>query len=177
MLIEVIEPPAVEPVSLAEFKKYARVWADLTDDDDLIETLITAARELLELRTARAFITQTIQETRVPRSCGFRVLRDPVLEYVSLSIDGVDVEVPDRFVAPCNGASPVYELPVDGRVVVLTYKAGYGPTPADVPKTVRLAILMLATHFYDQRAATEDLPPLIATLANSFSWGGEGPPR
>ena len=93
MLIEIIEPPAVEPVTLEEFKKHARVWEDLTDDDDLIRGLITAAREVLERRLARAFILQTIRETRPIRDGRYRVLRAPVRESVSLVVDGEPVEL------------------------------------------------------------------------------------
>ena len=47
--------PTEEPVSLEEAKAHCRV--DLADDDTLIEDLIVAARETLELETARSFLT------------------------------------------------------------------------------------------------------------------------
>ena len=55
----ITSPPAVEPVSLDE----AKLWLkqDVDDDDDLISGLITAAREMCETFTNRAFITQTWQ--------------------------------------------------------------------------------------------------------------------
>ncbi len=49
--------PATEPVTLAEAKAHARV--EVSDDNDLIEDLITGARELVEQETRRALITQT----------------------------------------------------------------------------------------------------------------------
>lgn len=52
-----VTPPAVEPVSLAEAKEWARVTG--ADDDDLVETLIAAARRHVEELTGRALITQT----------------------------------------------------------------------------------------------------------------------
>ena len=51
--------PATEPVSLAEAKLHLRVETVMTDDDTLIQALITAARQTAESITRRAFITQS----------------------------------------------------------------------------------------------------------------------
>lgn len=59
MAVKVITAPSVEPISLEQAKAHLRV--DTTDQDDLIETLITAAREKVEDDTGRALITQTLE--------------------------------------------------------------------------------------------------------------------
>lgn len=51
--------PATEPISLSDMKSYLRV--DYTDDDSLISTLISAARERAEDITARCLISQQWQ--------------------------------------------------------------------------------------------------------------------
>ena len=56
-----ITGPAVEPVSLTEFRLYRRV--DTTDEDDQLSALIRDARECLEQVTWRAFINQTWTQT------------------------------------------------------------------------------------------------------------------
>lgn len=53
----ITEPPASEPVSVAEMKLWLK--QEQNDDDDLIAGLITAAREMCETFTNRAFVTQT----------------------------------------------------------------------------------------------------------------------
>lgn len=53
---QLITPPAVEPVSIAQAKIHLRV--DFDEDDDLIEGLITAARELCEQKMQRAIFNQ-----------------------------------------------------------------------------------------------------------------------
>ena len=55
---EIVTPPSVEPVTLAEAKLHLRV--SITDDDALISSLITAARSVCETRLRRALCTQTI---------------------------------------------------------------------------------------------------------------------
>ena len=54
-----IVDPASEPVLLIDMKSYLRV--DFTDDDDLITTLISAARERAEDVTGRCLISQQWQ--------------------------------------------------------------------------------------------------------------------
>src|SRR5262249_28268376 len=56
---QIVTPPSVEPVLLADAKAQARV--DTTADDTLIGYLIIAARQWAEKYTGRAFITQTWQ--------------------------------------------------------------------------------------------------------------------
>jgi uncharacterized phiE125 gp8 family phage protein len=54
--IKLITAPIAEPVTLPEAKLHLRV--DTTDDDTLITTLITAAREMAETITRRALVSQ-----------------------------------------------------------------------------------------------------------------------
>jgi uncharacterized phiE125 gp8 family phage protein len=54
-----LTPPSLEPVLLADAKQQARI--DTTDDDALVTSLITGARQWAERYTGRAFINQTWQ--------------------------------------------------------------------------------------------------------------------
>jgi hypothetical protein len=56
-----ITGPSVEPVSVSEMRSFLRLaGVDLpTEEDTLIETLITAARQYFENKTKRALISQT----------------------------------------------------------------------------------------------------------------------
>ena len=56
----VLTPPSSEPINLQDVKNYLRV--DFTDDDTVIQELITRARAYAEMVTGRALVTQTIRE-------------------------------------------------------------------------------------------------------------------
>lgn len=56
MGFKLLKPPAVEPVTLAEMKAFARFTS--TAEDELFTSLISAARNEAEAYTRRAFITQ-----------------------------------------------------------------------------------------------------------------------
>ncbi|HHI82152.1 MAG TPA: hypothetical protein ENJ99_03285, partial [Rhizobiales bacterium] len=52
-----LTPPAIEPVSLVEAKAHLKV--EVSDDDSLIDGLITTARQHIERQTGKALIDQT----------------------------------------------------------------------------------------------------------------------
>lgn len=58
MRVEVVTPPASEPVSLDEMKLHLKMDG-ISADDDLIAALVSAARERCETITRRAFLTTT----------------------------------------------------------------------------------------------------------------------
>jgi uncharacterized phiE125 gp8 family phage protein len=61
MKLKLITPPGVEPVTLDQARQHLRIDDDITSDDDLIEALISAAREHAEHITGRSFITRTLE--------------------------------------------------------------------------------------------------------------------
>lgn len=67
--VTVTTPPATEPISAADMKLYLRV--DDVSEDALISDLITAARQLCEEYTRRAFINTVFKATldRFPFRC------------------------------------------------------------------------------------------------------------
>jgi Phage gp6-like head-tail connector protein len=57
--LQILEGPAVEPVSLSDMKTYLRVDQDFTEDDLMISGFISAARERVESFTSRSLINKT----------------------------------------------------------------------------------------------------------------------
>jgi len=59
-VFKVLTPPTLEPIALSDAKTYLRV--DFSDDDILIDALVTRARVYGETVTGRAIATQQIQQ-------------------------------------------------------------------------------------------------------------------
>jgi len=166
--IVVTTPPAIEPVTLAEAKMNSRI--SVSEDDALVEAMITTAREWAEMFTRRAFITQTITWSMdgFP-ACGiFFVPRPPLQSVTSVKyydIDGVqqtissgDYQV-DTLSAPGRVAEePDYSWPsVEAErlnAVEMIYPAGYGDAASDVPERAKQAIKLLVGHWYENREDT-----------------------
>jgi uncharacterized phiE125 gp8 family phage protein len=52
---------------------------------------------------------------------------------------------------------PVITSTVDEPAIVITYRAGFGELPTDVPEAIRSAIVMIAAYIYTHRGACEAL--------------------
>lgn len=147
MRVEVITPPANEPVTLAEAKLHLRV--DHTDEDALITALITAAREAAEHRTGRALITQTIRQTcDVADPLDMR--RWPVQSITSVTVDDVLIDSAD-YEAIVGDQAQIEGL--SGTEAVIVYNAGYGATGASVPAGIRQWMLLQIGAMYANREA------------------------
>lgn len=158
MGIELLTPPALEPVTLAEAKLHLRV--DHTDEDALIQSLIVTSRLQIEAALGIALLEQS-----------WRIVRDawPLSDVVDLPLHPVRV-VTAVSILDAAGAAQVldpigYVLEAAARPprlvtrsgywpapgaraggIQIDVEAGYGPTANDVPAPLRQAVLMLAAH-------------------------------
>jgi uncharacterized phiE125 gp8 family phage protein len=164
----VIAPPAIEPVSLAEAKEHLRV--DGPDEDSLVAALITAARLTVEHLAGLALMTQrwAVLLDIWPES---QAIELPVAPLASVDVvrvyDEADVaSVIDQDLYFSDVASRPARLvrrnlqpwPAPGRIangIEIELTAGFGAEPSDVPETLRRAVLMLAGHWFENRAAVE----------------------
>ena len=187
--------PAVEPLTVAEAKLHLRV--DTTEDDTYIGTLITAAREWVENYLDRTLITTQLilraaefptEELELPRppmvASGTATavvitytLADTTTATLSTALYRVDRTSTPGNVAPIiNGTWPS-DVIEDANAVAVTYWAGYGPTSASVPATIRHAMLMLIGHWYESRSTvlvgvtSKPLEFAVESLLASNNWG------
>lgn len=172
MIVTVITPPSVEPVTLTEAKAHLRV--DFTTDDTYITSLITAAREQCEMIARRALITQTL-ELRLeawPTGTSVSLPRSPVQSITSIaytddtgaagtmsSADYLLYAQPDPAVITLkpNKSWPTVSL-MPGPSIAIRYVAGYGLAAA-VPLRYKQACLLLIAHWYENRE-----PVLVGTI-------------
>jgi len=178
--------PAVEPLTVAEAKLHLRV--DISDDDAYIGTLITAAREWVEnyldrtlittqlILRAAEFPTEELELARPPMVASGTAtavvitytLADTTTATLSTALYRVDRTSTPGNVAPIiNGTWPS-DVIEDANAVAVTYYAGYGPTSASVPATIRHACLMLIGHWYESRSTV-----LVATISKPLEFAVE----
>lgn len=181
MIIKVITPPASEPVTLSEAKAQCRV--DISTDDTLITSYISAARRLCERINWRAFMTQTLEvwfdawpstdSIRLPRPPLQSVTyikyydEDSVVATLSSSTYFVDtISERGRIVLNTDQSWPSVTLrPANG--VVVRYVAGWA-SAADVPETIKQAILLVVGHWYENREGV-----LIGSVSKSLEFSLE----
>ncbi len=167
MTLVQLTSPALEPVSLAEFKAHARIDADT--EDTLLAAMLLAARAHIETLSGKVLITQTwrLIADEVPSDGRMALLVRPVQ-----SIDSVVVYdaaatatnlLPEDWLADLGGRWPrlLLRRPAATRMramngIEIDVTAGYGNTSLDVPSVLRHAILMLAAHWYAHRATGFD---------------------
>lgn len=171
MGLKLITPPIEEPITLLEAKSHLRI--DIDDDDALITALIKAAREHAEMITRRSFITQTweLSLDNWPYGDELVLPLPPLQTVLSVKyIDSAGIEhlfetdkyiidassEPGRIVLKSGYAWPS-EILQTANAIHIQFIAGYGSTAevpqAEVPQTVKQAMLLMIGWWYEQREA------------------------
>lgn len=184
MRLTLTEAPEAEPVLLAETKRHLRV--DDPDDDALIENLITAARQHVEEVCRRQLLTATwiLSLPGFPAGGGaIRLPRPPCqkvesLKYVDsagetqILTETTDYQVvadewPAEVLSAYGKSWPAARAVPEA--VLVEYDAGYGAAGADVPASIRAAILLLVGHLYENReAATGEALKIVPMAVDSL---------
>jgi uncharacterized phiE125 gp8 family phage protein len=168
MRIVTITAPSIEPLTLDDAKLHARV--DITDDDVLINYYIQQAREYCEKYCNIGLITQTkavyYDECDLSRVRDYIVLPvGPIQSVVSITYYDEDANptVVDPSYYYISGSTLIFNnsfiMPNklrqfdswEYRVVI-----GFGDNATDVPMQIRLAMLRLVAHDYQNREAQYD---------------------
>ncbi len=174
MAAQLTGAPAVEPVCLADAKEHLKV--DHLDEDHLIVGLLAAARQSIEGMTGLALITQawSVFFDAWPDSGVIELPIAPVQSVSSVTVfdgDGtpnvVDpssytadlISRPSRVVLRPGSGEPSPGRAANGIAVDLI--AGYAADGDGVPEALRLAILRLAGHWYDNRHAIQFGAPAV----------------
>lgn len=168
MNLIVVTPPEEEPATVAETKGQVRSDASVgSTEDALISTYIAAAREKCEEISRRAFVTQTLALVldAWPEENTIKIPRPPLIEVESVTYklaDGSEQEFTDFVIdtasepgrlALAHGASwPDDDLYPIGAIRI-EFQAGYGAAAA-VPQIYKMAVQLLAAHWYENREAT-----------------------
>ena len=180
--------PTTEPVTLAEAQSHCRV----TDEAEAayLTSLITAARQMAEVMTGRALITQTWyaywnffpNELRLPFpplvSITAITYKDTAgaSQTLAAALYEVHTEQDPGVVVRAYGASwpSTYGMP---NVIRAEYVCGYGAATA-VPQAIKQAMLFQISHWYENREAVaaiqlKDVPLSVDALLSAYRHGWE----
>lgn len=163
MSLSLISGPALEPVTLAEAKLYLRL--DGPAEDALVQSLIVTSRAHIEAALGLALITQNwrltldqwpddgIVEAAVWPVNSVTAIRSRLTgaDAVTLPLSGVVLDTGSRptRIALRPGTVPLTSEPIGG--IEIDLAAGFGDQATDVPAPVRQALLLLVSHWYENR--------------------------
>lgn len=189
MRVEVTTPPAEEPISLTEAKLHLKV--ELEEDDDLITTLIVAARGKAESLTRRSLVTQTrkLYLDAWPSKGTIKIPWPPLQSISSVSYyassgslttlasSSYHTSVGDggRVVLADGQAWPDLQVARPDAVIV-EYVAGYGDAD-DIPAAIKAGMKLLIGHWYKQRedaisgTIINTIPSGAKSLFDTVLWG------
>lgn len=191
MGLQLTTPPAAEPITLAEAKAHLRIESTFTDDDTLVTSLITAARQMAERAKGCGFIdhTWTMTLPGFPHwwEPSIRLPRGPVQSISSVTyLDQAGVaqtlspsvyvleqsESESRISLAYNQCWPIPAC--QANAVTIVFVVGYGADAtavAAVAENARRAILLLIGDLYRNResqvigASVAENPAAQALLA------------
>lgn len=167
--LELLDAPATTPITLAEVKDQLRVEG--SDDDVILTRLIDVAVAYTDVKGAlgQAMITQKWGQwvnSTPPQTVS--LILGPVTGVTAVKYydtDGVlqtdtlsNYQVTGTEFATTIGPKSGFNWPVTqdrSDAIRIEYEIGYGETTADVPQTIRHALMLLVGHWYDNRENTQ----------------------
>jgi len=151
-----------EPVTLTEAKNFCKI--DISTDDDLINVLITAARQMCEAYTGVGFVEHDVVAVLNNSNGDIYIPYGPMIAINSVEDDNGRVLVLDLDYTLGGNKFKRLRTPYNNNITI-DYTTGYTTLP-DVLKT---ALLNQVYYLYDNRAvATDDISPIAKTLLNLF---------
>ncbi len=177
--VSLVTAPANEPVTVTDAKNHMRI--EHTDDDALIARLINVAIAYVDVTGAlgKAMISQTWAEYVGPNPSTVYLSLQPAQSVTAIKYFDTDnalqtATLSDFHLLGQPGRYLIY--PKSGKVwpttfsrddaIRIEYVVGYGDNAADVPDTVRHALLMLVAHYYENRENE-----LIGTISKTLPFG------
>jgi len=157
-----------EGVSLSMVKTYLRITQDNTCEDELLNNLISTARQCFEGFTRRTLIETTFKTYRDIWESIYELRRSPLVSITSVQyydVDNVlqtvdsanyyntDEEFYSKLIFNNNFDFPtLYERE---QAVLITFKAGYADTIDKVPAKIKTALLEHIMAMYENRGDCE----------------------
>lgn len=189
--LSLVTAPVNQLVPLVTAKAHLRVTG--TADDEYIEGLIDAANDSIEQQINRALINRTyaLKFDDVPDTAEVELPHPPAASVTSITY--VDTEGSGQTFSSANYLTSLPSGPqaMHGRIrlaesvdwpsvkdqmeaFTITWVAGYGDDPENVPYAIRQAALLIIGHLYENRQDVQvtvpvfEMPMASRWLLNAF---------
>lgn len=160
--VEFSDGAITEPVTLEEVKNFCKI--DISNDDELLTAIITAARHQCEAYTNTGFVLRDITAVVNNENGGIYFPYGPLVEIYSVTDkDGKTLILDDNY--ETKGVSFVRLIEPKETDIVLDYAAGY----EELPQVLKLALLNAIYWLYDNRAqGADNIGPIAKSLLNPY---------
>ncbi len=170
-VIEIFQAPSVEPVSLDEAKTYLRI--DGENEDDLINSMISAARITTEKYIGLSIISQKIKlsyDECVPTE--IILPYGPVTAIDSVTI--IDTDENDNLLDNSNyylsagKVSLIFNQQPYGRRTEIIYSTGLATDESDVPAILKQGLFAHIAGLYERKDASAAMSSASISLYNFY---------
>jgi uncharacterized phiE125 gp8 family phage protein len=192
MVLTEIAPAPELPVSAEQFKAHLRLGQGFPDDgseDAPLQLYLANATAAVEAVTGKALVRRAfrLQVAGWGRDGRLALPIGPVVAVNAVTFvgPGAPVALPaggwslapgtQRQVLSGTGGEALPAVPA-GYVAELDFSAGFGDTGAAVPGELRQAVLLLAAHYYEERAGGPKAVPAMPAAVRSLL-GAQRPVR
>lgn len=183
--IEVITPPATEPVSVNELKAQLRLNDD--SEDTLLSAYIKTARELFEAYTGRAVHPTTFRQHVPYFNSRVYLMKSQARSIASVKYWDQDDNLQtvgsySSDVISCPGSVWLESYPITSRSkhpkAYVQFEAGWDTDK--VPEMAKTAIKLLAAHYYENRNSHSEtnlqtVPMGFKAVCDGYKTGLIGP--
>lgn len=181
MRYDLYTAPTVEPVTVADIEAWAQIGSAQHDQDGTIQTMITAARQIVERRLRRQLITATWKlylddfPAEILITDHLPVTAITSITYVDTAgatqtlsatyyqTDYASEDSPARIWEAYGYSWPTCRGDTVNQVCV-TFTAGYG-TPSQVPSGIKAAIAQIVASMFRDRESS-----IVGTINSPSPW-------
>jgi len=182
--LEIVTAPATGPVTLVEAKNWARV--DITEDDDLITSLIENATDQIQIVTGRQLVTATYDYFSSTWELNDKGILEIPLGNVA-SITSIKYKDSDNNLITWDASK--YEVNLKSQIaqirpvssesfpslgdefnsVEIRFTAGYGAA-SSVPDRLKTAVYMMVSDAYENREQMTEIKLTENPAVNRILW-------
>ena len=160
--IEFNEAEVTEPVTLVEAKDFCKV--DIGTDDNLIISLITAARQMCEAYTGVGFVVHDAVAILNNINGDIYIPYGPIIAINQVTDQDGNILVLDTSYTIIGNSFKRLATP-RSKNITIDYSTGY----SELPNVLKTALLNQIYWLYDNRSqATEEISPIAKNLLNPY---------